>query len=454
MALIVCPECGKEFSERAAACPNCGCPNDFLQKKDEKEKIDNLIINAEREYSNKNYKQAYDIYGQVLIAEPNNSKALLYRGLSDGWTANLSDTKLDSTLSAVQEALNIAYEEQGCSDSFIEFTREAQSEYQNLCSALHSMAVNTVSKIMDNCVTQINNIVAEGRRASARTTTNAQLEAVKREGQNAIQRTKNDADEASLEYFGIMLDSNAHKDKLVHIVFDYLAKSPGADSEHFIAYCKDLLKARQTALKSYEKDLTETDGAYAECLKSIISSIRQTERKYDEIVPKKQEEWEAAREAIAQAYWRAHPDEAAELIKKRDELVNDTKALMEKTKAFAKEQADVAMKHATNRSKWDENEKIETLKNEIKSLSAAKQQLGMFKGKEKKALDAQISEKQHELQQFNKILEEKEKEDAEVIKQECGIIEEKIAEINNQITANIEKTQKINTLIKFGGSDE
>ena len=26
MALIKCPECGKEISNRANACPNCGCP--------------------------------------------------------------------------------------------------------------------------------------------------------------------------------------------------------------------------------------------------------------------------------------------------------------------------------------------------------------------------------------------------------------------------------------------
>lgn len=26
MALIKCTECGKEFSDRASACPNCGCP--------------------------------------------------------------------------------------------------------------------------------------------------------------------------------------------------------------------------------------------------------------------------------------------------------------------------------------------------------------------------------------------------------------------------------------------
>lgn len=26
MSLIQCPECGKEFSDKAPACPNCGCP--------------------------------------------------------------------------------------------------------------------------------------------------------------------------------------------------------------------------------------------------------------------------------------------------------------------------------------------------------------------------------------------------------------------------------------------
>ena len=26
MALIKCPECGKEISDKATSCPNCGCP--------------------------------------------------------------------------------------------------------------------------------------------------------------------------------------------------------------------------------------------------------------------------------------------------------------------------------------------------------------------------------------------------------------------------------------------
>lgn len=42
MALINCPECGKEISDRAAACPNCGCPVEIaqpVQKTDEREEV-------------------------------------------------------------------------------------------------------------------------------------------------------------------------------------------------------------------------------------------------------------------------------------------------------------------------------------------------------------------------------------------------------------------------------
>lgn len=36
MALIICSECGKEISDKAASCPNCGCPINIQQKKEEK----------------------------------------------------------------------------------------------------------------------------------------------------------------------------------------------------------------------------------------------------------------------------------------------------------------------------------------------------------------------------------------------------------------------------------
>lgn len=31
MALIKCPECGKEISDKATSCPNCGCPSTDIE---------------------------------------------------------------------------------------------------------------------------------------------------------------------------------------------------------------------------------------------------------------------------------------------------------------------------------------------------------------------------------------------------------------------------------------
>lgn len=47
MALIKCSECGKEFSDKANACPNCACPNDNIIKNKSNlhtKKIDKKII--------------------------------------------------------------------------------------------------------------------------------------------------------------------------------------------------------------------------------------------------------------------------------------------------------------------------------------------------------------------------------------------------------------------------
>jgi len=54
MALIVCTECGKEFSARAIACPNCGCPTSEVLKDYEEE---NKKRREEDERNNKEVKK-------------------------------------------------------------------------------------------------------------------------------------------------------------------------------------------------------------------------------------------------------------------------------------------------------------------------------------------------------------------------------------------------------------
>lgn len=39
MALIKCPECGKEMSDQAISCPNCGCPIEVVKKEIESKRL-------------------------------------------------------------------------------------------------------------------------------------------------------------------------------------------------------------------------------------------------------------------------------------------------------------------------------------------------------------------------------------------------------------------------------
>ena len=43
MALMKCPECGKEMSSTALSCPHCGAPNKQEQVKEESKKSNQLI---------------------------------------------------------------------------------------------------------------------------------------------------------------------------------------------------------------------------------------------------------------------------------------------------------------------------------------------------------------------------------------------------------------------------
>lgn len=60
MALIKCSECGKEFSDKASACPNCACPIETLiNNKNHKEQNDDFI--RSKTSNNKYYEKEIDI---------------------------------------------------------------------------------------------------------------------------------------------------------------------------------------------------------------------------------------------------------------------------------------------------------------------------------------------------------------------------------------------------------
>jgi len=75
MALIKCPECGKEISDKAVACPNCGFPLDQLEKDNSIEKEDDgklykvILKNVPTDAKVKAIKIIRDIHSNFGLAE-------------------------------------------------------------------------------------------------------------------------------------------------------------------------------------------------------------------------------------------------------------------------------------------------------------------------------------------------------------------------------------------------
>ena len=70
MALIHCPECDHEISDKATQCPYCGCPREEIEKILKKEEIhlETTIINSENPIKKHSYKKLAFIGIAVILA--------------------------------------------------------------------------------------------------------------------------------------------------------------------------------------------------------------------------------------------------------------------------------------------------------------------------------------------------------------------------------------------------
>ena len=68
MALIKCSECGKEISDKASACPHCGCPVMVDSKKQEYENLYASAKSFSKGSSNtKDIKNGYSSTGRLIV---------------------------------------------------------------------------------------------------------------------------------------------------------------------------------------------------------------------------------------------------------------------------------------------------------------------------------------------------------------------------------------------------
>lgn len=117
MALINCPECGREISDKAVACPNCGCPSSEWEKKEvqfsSEKSMDEIAIEAIRKYpANEKVKMIAEVREKTGL-KLKEAKELVERNLSIALSSDpFKNNKSQNTLKQIpNDILESLYDE-------------------------------------------------------------------------------------------------------------------------------------------------------------------------------------------------------------------------------------------------------------------------------------------------------------------------------------------------------
>lgn len=92
MALIKCPECDKEFSEKAASCPNCGYPMPGgTTPVAGGAELQNAILLGDEAYGRDDFAEAYKYYTTVVEHDPSDYERKYRRMESSAFLISLND---------------------------------------------------------------------------------------------------------------------------------------------------------------------------------------------------------------------------------------------------------------------------------------------------------------------------------------------------------------------------
>ena len=111
MAMISCPECGKQISDRAFSCPNCGCPINAVPAGNTQEsaakEVEKLLVLARRAREGSDGKNAKKYYDQILDKDPGNWEAIFYSVYFEASECKIRD--IGSAANSVANCINSTF---------------------------------------------------------------------------------------------------------------------------------------------------------------------------------------------------------------------------------------------------------------------------------------------------------------------------------------------------------
>jgi len=411
--VFVCQTCGTKYSvEEAKKMMIEGTVEvSGTVKVDKSGELDNLLVLAERALKEGNYESAESYYDNILRMDPDNWRANFYKSYCSTMQSKIANvvSNFYTTVRTATSSIGIIVKEKPVDT-------EAVTE---ILSEISSLAVLVLLNKYKGYINFPEKLIYNG--------THVHLQ--NRTGFSKIITEYKEIMQQVLIFETAILQSDYVNNQMVKV----------AEDTH------KALKEFANSIAKYNP-YTNLPTFQIRELDTILDNLEKLIKEGKEIVSKHEAEERKKREreqqARSEAYWAEHAEEKQQLESERDTLQTQLKQLREQTSPYDKEIAAWKKKREAETPAKEEKKKLEE---QISDLRTEKNNLGIFKGKEKKALQAQIDELCSRLPAINESIEAEEEEQSRMCNDKIREIEQQVKPINDKIATVEKKINEIKT---------
>ena len=460
MAALVCDLCGGKLIMGAggiATCDSCGMEHsaDRMKEKvqeikgtvrvDNSHMVENYLEMANNAYDADNNAEAESYCNKIIEIDPTNYKAWFLKGKAAGWQSTLQNSRLSESVAAFAKAIVNAPEEE--KEEIIE---EAKDQVKNLSSAMINLRGNRFAKWPDedetagftSDITSIFSIVLQFIKQAGVIIPIAELTApiATTINQSVVKAFNdviwpdyngdpNDSDDRANKYeWQKFIKRIGHCTTLVEKAINLCDEDDESDIQRYenliylhekaIDSCSwDYTFSSYSSSKIWSKEWSLTDEAKA-VRRKLIAGYK---AKIAEIKSAAERKAEEERKQRIKSYWDNHKQE-------KDALENEAKSLESQKKQYTDE---IAQLQKQKESVPALAQLIQVQKN-IEKLEEEKKALGLFKGKEKKAIQEKIDVQEADKNRLKQQVASQQQE-----------IEQKITPVRTKLNAAIARLKAI-----------
>lgn len=429
MKKLVCEMCGSSDllkKDGVFECQSCGTKYSVEEAKkmmvegvvqvegtvkiDSSSRTNNLIKNGITLYNDGKYDEAYQLFGEVLNNDPDNYIAIIYRGFCQCWESSVAKANVMDMFKGITRGFEIAKEKLGETEKYRDLCMDSISSVFDVSMALMRMYNNYYDSAMKRSIEGLKRL----NEYMSNSGTYTDLSYVHRENARYDSQAKEAEALATSGYKLVLLASGTLFNKILDV----------KDKEMFKV--SDYRKIKELSNNLVLKGIEFSSNKLEDDSLTLLLAAHKCDEQIETIGKKRKEE-----------YWKEHKEEKKELESKISEVEEKLKERNNKIEALKKE-IDKANEEENNAVLPSQPE-MDKLNEDLKKLKAEKSSIGIFKLKERKAVQEKIDAVNNKITKLSSVLQ---KEQDEISKKYGAIVRKSYDEIE-EIKKDINKLNAV-----------